>query len=66
MNTLKRLTEEFQREHLAQILAKCSPAQQEFFHRLYPNGVPADKLTHAYDQCERTVKKNEADPSRLK
>ncbi|MCK9459524.1 MAG: hypothetical protein M0R80_07790 [Proteobacteria bacterium] len=61
MNTLDGLTEEFQRQQLAEILSQCTPEQQEFFNiRVFPNGVPADKLSSAYDLCERTIKKNMA------
>ena len=64
MNTLDRLTEEFQRQKLAEILGQCTPEQQEFFNiRVFPNGVPSDKLSSAYDLCERTIQKNMADRS---
>ncbi|MFA5767583.1 MAG: hypothetical protein WC919_06700 [Candidatus Paceibacterota bacterium] len=59
MATLDTKTEEFQRQELAEILELCSPEQRKFFHeRVFPNGVPKDKLVSAYDLCERTLKKN--------
>ena len=65
MTTLDKLTDVFKREQLAAQLAKCSQKQRDFFDRLYPKGVPSDKLSSAYDLVERTLKKNMADPSRL-
>lgn len=59
MATLDAKTEDFQRQQLAEILARCTPEQQTFFHeRVFPQGVPKDKITTAYDLCERTLKKN--------
>ena len=59
MATLDAKTEAFQRQELAEILELCSPEQQKFFHeRVFPNGVPKDKLVSAYDLCERTLKKS--------
>ena len=65
MNTLADKTEVFKREQLAIILTECSEAQQTLFRRIFPNGVPTDKLDSAYDLVERTIKKNIANPSRL-
>ena len=65
MNTLEKLSEAFKREQLAAQLAKCSQKQRELFARLYPDGVPSDKLNSAYDLVERTIKKNLANPDRL-
>ena len=50
---------------LAEVLNQCTSSQQALFARIYPNGVPANKLVDAYDLCERTLKKNVADPSRV-
>jgi hypothetical protein len=59
MPTLDTKTEEFQRQELANLLAQCTPEQQEFFNkRVFPDGVPRDKLVSAYDLCERTLRKN--------
>jgi hypothetical protein len=65
MNTLDKLTDAFKREQLAAQLAKCSQKQQDFFARLYPDGVPSEKLSSAYDLVERTIKKNLTDPGRM-
>jgi hypothetical protein len=65
MTTLDKMAEDFKRSKLDEILNQCTPAQREMFHqRIFPNGVPADKLDSAYDLCERTMRKNLADPSR--
>jgi hypothetical protein len=59
MSTLDIKTEEFQRNELAKLLALCTIEQQKLFReRVFPNGVPTDKLVSAYDLCERTLKKN--------
>ncbi|MFA5766506.1 MAG: hypothetical protein WC919_01095 [Candidatus Paceibacterota bacterium] len=59
MATLGIKTEEFQRRELADLLDRCTPEQQRLFNeRVFPNGVPKDKLVSAYDLCERTLKKN--------
>jgi hypothetical protein len=61
MSTLKTLTEKFQREQLAIILAQCTPEQQELFNtRVFPDIVRTDQLESAYDLVERTLKKNKA------
>jgi len=57
---LQEQTEQFQRDMLAEALAKCLSSQRALFHeRVYPNGVPADKLTVAYDLVARTLRQNE-------
>lgn len=59
MNTLNEMTEEFQRQQLAEILSQCTPEQQKFFNeRAFPNGVSANQLAYAYALCERTIKHN--------
>lgn len=66
MGTLDKLAEQFKRDKLAEILSQCTEKQRDFFNqRVFPNGVSADKLDSAYDLCERTIKKNIADPTRL-
>lgn len=56
---IHQAVETFKRDMLADRLAQCTPAQQAFFHRLYPKGVPDDKLVNAIDLCDRTIKKNQ-------
>lgn len=62
--TLQKLTEEFQRGKLTEILALCTASQQELFRKIYPKGVSNTDLCNAYDLCERTLKKNQNDPTR--
>ena len=50
---------QFTRDALAARLARCTPKQQAFFHRIYPHGVSDHKLRVAIDLCERTIEKNE-------
>ena len=58
---LQNMTEQFKRDSLADILAQCTPEQQEFFNtKVFPNGVPLDSLNSAYALCERTIRKNVA------
>ena len=64
MPELARATEIFQRNYIAEQLARCTPAQQAFFKRLYPNGPSSDQILNAADQIDRTIKKNEANVSR--
>ena len=55
----------FKRGMLADRLDKLSPAQRALFERLYPRGVVSTRLVTAIDLCDRTIKKNIADPARL-
>jgi hypothetical protein len=57
---LRELTEKFQRDALTQLLQQCTSDQQEFFARIYPKGVPPDKIEAAYGLVERTIRKNHA------
>lgn len=56
--------ESFKRKLLEERLAQCTQSQRDFFARLYPRGVPAEKLISSIDLCDRTIRKNNADPSR--
>lgn len=60
---LQTKTEEFQRSELDALLVQCTADQQALFRKIYPNGIPADKLEAAYALCERTVKRNHAKPN---
>lgn len=62
---VEKAVEDFKRQMLAERLSQCSEAQQAFFKRIYPKGVPEASLVSAIDLCDRTIKKNLADPSRL-
>jgi hypothetical protein len=50
--------EAFKRGLLNEAFMQCTAEQQAFFHRIFPNGVPEDKLVGAIDLCERTIRKN--------
>lgn len=50
---------EFLRSELSERLQRCTLLQQEFFWRIYPNGVPDDKLPDAIGLVDRTLVKNE-------
>jgi hypothetical protein len=48
----------FQRAWVEAHVAKLTKEQQEFYHRLYPDGPRNSQLLNAADQIERTIKKN--------
>jgi hypothetical protein len=52
---------------LDRLLPTCSPAQRMFFQKIYPkvSALTEEKLRSALDLVQRTVRKNEADPSRI-
>ena len=49
---------EFTAGLLERRLALLTDKQRAFFHRIYPQGVPSDKMVSAIDLCDRTIKKN--------
>jgi len=51
--------EDLMRLRLHERLEKITKDQREFFNRLFPNGVPKDKIMTAIDLCDRTIAKNE-------
>ena len=53
--------EEFLRNKIETKLYECTEKQVDFFHRIFPDGVPTEKLESALDLIERTIKKNERD-----
>lgn len=55
---LADMTYEWQQEQLTKKLALCTPQQQAFFHRLYPNGPTQKQMDWAYTQIENTLSKN--------
>lgn len=59
MTGLRKMTEHFQRNYIAAQLAKLTPAQQAFYHRIYPNGPDKSQIYNAADIIERTITKNE-------
>lgn len=60
MTKAEKLVEKFKRNLLQCRLDECTISQRDFFHRIFPNGVPEEKLTSAIDLCDRTIKKNKA------
>lgn len=49
---------EFKRKMLAGRLKLITDDQLEFFNRIFPDGVPPDKLDVAIDLCDRTITMN--------
>lgn len=45
------------RDKLVNMLSQCTEAQQNLFRRMYPDGVPDDRLDWALSQVERTLNK---------
>ncbi len=58
-NTMDKAVTNMKRQMIRDILDQCTKDQQEFFDRIWPNGVPDEDLEGAYSLCERTIKKNE-------
>lgn len=57
--------ETFKRKLLSERKAKLTEKQLAFFNRIWPHGPPDDDVIGAIDLCDRTILKNESDPSRL-
>jgi len=55
---LKAAIDKVEDDTLEELLSECTSEQRKFFNRIYPNGVPRDKMVTAIDICERTIKKN--------
>ncbi len=51
----ERVTEKFQRDHLADLLTQCKPEQQAVFSLMYPNGVSKADLCWAMTQCKNSL-----------
>ena len=64
MTKIEQEIEDFKRRALADRLALVYPHQRALFGCLYPNGVHSSKLESAIDLCDRTIRKNQADPER--
>ena len=57
---VEQKVEAFKRGLLKEALDQCTPDQQNFFNRIFPNGVPEKDIIGAIDLCERTIQKNKA------
>ena len=57
MSILEKM-EKFKADELQKLVNQCTGLQQDLFYRLYPNGVPEEKLIGAIQLCERTIKNN--------
>lgn len=51
----QRITEEFQRAKLAELLPKLLPSCREVFNHMYPDGVRKDQLVWALTQVNNTI-----------
>ena len=58
MTESQKEVEQYQRGMLARRLEACTPSQKDLFNKIYPDGVPLDKLMNAIDLCDRTIRKN--------
>lgn len=56
--TAREEIEAFKRKLLAERLEKITPEQKSKFDRIFPTGVPFDRIISAIDICDRTIKKN--------
>lgn len=50
----------YMRGLLAERLGQCTLEQQALHNRMYPKGVPFEKLEWAIQQCNNTIAKNNA------
>lgn len=51
----ERITEDFQRKTLDDLLSQLTEAHRDLFKRLYPSGVKKDQLNWAITQCQNTL-----------
>lgn len=51
----QRITEEFQRKTLDDLLSQCEEKHRDLFKKLYPKGVKANQLNWAITQCHNTL-----------
>lgn len=56
--SVREEVEAFKRKLLKERLYQCTERQIDFFNKIYPNGVPEEKLENAIDLCDRTIRKN--------
>lgn len=42
---------------LQEMLSRCTPDQQDLFHRMYPEGPADEQMDWAFQQVERTLRK---------
>jgi len=47
-----------QEQKMYEMLLECTPSQQDFFKRLYPNMPSKKQIDNAIGQIERTLEKN--------
>jgi len=58
MNYGARITEEFQRKKLEELLIQVTDENREIFKRMYPSGVTRDRLPWAITQVYNTILHN--------
>ena len=47
------------RTRMENLLKRCTEPQQKIFSRMYPDGVPDEKVDWALSQIERTLNKED-------
>jgi hypothetical protein len=60
MSEMQEAVLTLKRQMIDQARARLTEPQSQMLDRIYPNGIPDDKLESAYDLCIRTIRKNEA------
>jgi hypothetical protein len=55
---IQKRTLKFQKGEIDRLLPQCTQKEQDFFHRIFPKGVPEDKLISAIQLIERTLDSN--------
>jgi hypothetical protein len=65
MNYGEEITETFQREKLAELLAQCTEANRSLFAKMYPGGPRREQLPWAITQCKNTLDKMEREKQEI-
>lgn len=55
---LKEELEEFKKKRANELLADCTQRQQDFFKKVFPNGMNEDNINTVISLIERTLAKN--------
>ena len=59
---MSKTLQKIQRDYLNTLVDQLTEGQLGKLIRIYPNGVPDDKIDMAATLCERTIKKNNETP----
>ena len=60
---LNKAVEQFKRDTIAEMLARCTQSQRDFWDVIFPGDVPEHSLDTAYDLLYRTLTKQSTQPA---